>query len=142
MLHHFVAVSLILFSLMSNQMLAGGMILIVHDMSDILVAGARGYLETIYESKMASGIAYLSLLTVWIFCRILVFPFCLLANVWVNSPLPTDEWYMINFEYKYLLTMAFVLYVMHLYWTFFLMKVGVNSLTKKKMINLHEKDKD
>jgi hypothetical protein len=29
-----------------------------------------------------------------------------------------------------------------LYWTFFLMKVGVNSLTKKKMINLHEKDKD
>jgi hypothetical protein len=27
-------------------MLAGGMILIVHDMSDILMAGCRGYLET------------------------------------------------------------------------------------------------
>jgi len=49
---------------------------------------------------------------------------------------------MINFEYKYLLSMAFVLYVMHLYWTFFLMKVGVNSLIKKKMVNVHEKVKD
>ncbi len=38
--------------------------------------------------------------------------------------------------------MAFVLYVMHLYWTYFLMKVGVNSLIKKKMVNDHEKVKD
>lgn len=38
--------------------------------------------------------------------------------------------------------MACVLYVMHLYWTFFLMKVGVNSLVKKKMINVHEKQKN
>lgn len=123
-------------------MLAGAMILIVHDMSDILMAGCRAYLETIYESKTNSAICYLSLLVVWIFCRILVFPFCLLANVYVNAPLPTDEWHLINFEYKYLLTMAFVLYVMHLYWTYFLMKVGVNSLIKKKMVNDHEKVKD
>jgi len=71
-------------------MLAGAMILIVHDMSDILMAGCRAYLETIYENKYRNAIAYISLLVVWIFCRILVFPFCLLANVWVNSPIPTD----------------------------------------------------
>jgi ceramide synthetase len=44
MLHHAIAVSLILFSLMSNQMLAGAMILIVHDMSDIPIAGGRAML--------------------------------------------------------------------------------------------------
>jgi hypothetical protein len=142
LLHHFIAVSLILFSLMSNQIVAGAMILIVHDMSDIIMAGARGYIETVYETKFSSGLLYFSLLVVWVFCRIFVFPFCLLANVWVNVPLPTDEWYMINLEYKYLLTMACVLYVMHLYWTFYLMKVGVNSLIRKKMINDHEKVKD
>lgn len=142
LLHHFIAVSLILFSLMSNQMLAGAMILVVHDMSDILMAGCRAYLETIYETKARSAMGYLLLLLVWIFCRILVFPFCLLSNVWVNSPLPTDEWYIINFEYKYLLSMAFVLYVMHLYWTYYLMKVGIDSLIKKKMVNVHEKVKD
>jgi hypothetical protein len=90
LLHHFIAVSLILFSLMSNQMLPGAMILVVHDMSDILVAGCRAYLETTYEKKTRSAIAYVSLMTVWIFCRILVFPVCLLANVFVNAPLSTD----------------------------------------------------
>lgn len=89
--------SLILFSMMSNQILAGAMILIVHDMSDILIAGGRAYLETIYERKNTNIIIYVAVLIVWIFCRILVFPFCLLANVYVNAPLPTDEWYIINF---------------------------------------------
>lgn len=139
LLHHFIAASLILFSIMSNQMIAGAMILIVHDMSDILMAGCRAFLETIYETKTINAIGYIALLSVWIFCRILVFPFCLLSNVYVNAPLPTDEWFMISFEYKYLVYMAFVLYIMHLYWTFFLMKVGVHTLIKKKMINVHEK---
>lgn len=40
-LHHSVAVSLILFSTMSNQIVAGSMILIVHDASDILMAFGR-----------------------------------------------------------------------------------------------------
>jgi hypothetical protein len=44
--------------------------------------------------------------------RIVVFPFCLLANVYANKPTPHDEWYIISFEYGYLLTMAFVLYGM------------------------------
>ena len=51
LLHHFIAVSLILFSIMSNQMVAGAMILLVHDMSDILMAGCRGFLETKFENK-------------------------------------------------------------------------------------------
>lgn len=115
------------------------MILIVHDMSDILMAGCRGFLETKYENKYNTAVGYTALVLVWVFCRTLVFPFCLLANVYVNAPLPTDEWYIIDFEYKYLLSMAFVLYLMHLYWTFYLMKVGFNAVIKKKMINVHEK---
>jgi hypothetical protein len=38
--------------------------------------------------------------------------------------------------------MALVLYLMHLYWTYYLMIVGVNTMIKKKMINVHEKSKD
>jgi hypothetical protein len=33
---------------MSNQMIPGAMILIVYDMSDILIAVCRGFLETKY----------------------------------------------------------------------------------------------
>jgi len=66
-----------------------------------------------------------------------VFPFCILANVYVNSPIVTDEWYMISFEYKYLLTMAIVLFGMHIYWTYYLLKTGINSIVNKKMTNGH-----
>jgi len=44
LLHHFVAATLILFSMMCNEIAAGTMILIVHDASDIFVALGRGYL--------------------------------------------------------------------------------------------------
>lgn len=124
---------------MSNQIVPGAIIMIVHDMSDIIAAGCRGFIETKYENKYNTAIGYILLVFAWVFCRILVFPFCLLANVYVNTPLPTDEWYLIDFEYKYLLSMAFVLYLMHLYWAFYLMKAGVNALIKKKIINEHEK---
>lgn len=46
LLHHCVAASLILFSLMSNQTPSGGMTLIVHDFSDIFIAFGRCYVET------------------------------------------------------------------------------------------------
>ena len=43
-LHHSVAVSLILFSTLSNQIVAGAMILIIHDASDIFMAFSRCYI--------------------------------------------------------------------------------------------------
>jgi uncharacterized membrane protein YadS len=71
--------------------------------------------------------------SVWIYLRIMVFPFCLLANVYANKPTPQDEWYIINFEYGYLLIMAFVLYGMHLFWTYFIIKLGLRSVMGKKL---------
>lgn len=76
--------------------------------------------------------------SIWIYLRIIVFPYCLLANVYANKPTPQDEWYMISFEYSYLLIMAFVLYGMHLFWTFFLIKQGIRSLAGKNFKNTHD----
>jgi len=38
--------------------------------------------------------------------------------------------------------MAFVLYGMHLFWTFFLIKLGLRSVTGKGFSNVHEENKD
>lgn len=76
--------------------------------------------------------------SVWIYMRIVVFPFCILSNVFINKPTATDEWNIISFEYGYLLSMAIVLYGMHLFWTYFLVRIGLKSLHGKKMENLHE----
>jgi hypothetical protein len=98
MLHHSVAATLILFSMMSNQIAAGVMILIVHDASDIFMAAGRAYAEANIPKYTPISAAMLSSLMVsWIYLRLVIFPFCLLANVYINKPLPTDEWYIINY---------------------------------------------
>jgi ceramide synthetase len=96
-LHHTVAASLILFSTMSNQIAAGAMILIVHDASDILMAFGRFFIETKYNSTIGALLFYVTELLIWIWLRIIVFPLCLLANVYDNRPTPTDPWSMISF---------------------------------------------
>ena len=70
---------MILFSTMSNQIAAGTMILIVHDASDIMMAFVRFYVDIKYSHKWFSIYCYLLMLFSWIWMRIVVFPFCLLA---------------------------------------------------------------
>jgi ceramide synthetase len=142
LLHHFVAATLILFSMMCNEIAAGSMILIIHDASDILLAFGRFYLETKHASKKLTIVVFTSMTSIWIYMRILVFPFCLLANVYSNKPTPQDDWYIISFEYGYLLFMAFVLYGMHLFWTYFMFKLAWRSASGKTIVNVHEDNKE
>lgn len=139
MLHHTVAASLILFSTTSNQIAAGAMILIVHDASDILIAFTRAFIETKFDNKKTGTILYIMTTLIWIWMRIIVYPFCLLANVYDNRPSDKDPWAMISFEYGYLLTMAFVLLGMHIFWTFLILKSGLKSIGRKSIENVHDK---
>ena len=138
LLHHFVAASLILFSMMSNQTAAGLMILIIHDASDILMAGGRAIVDMKFATTPIKAGVYLGCLSMWVHMRILVFPFCLLANVYANKPTVRDEWYMIWFEYNYLLFMALVLYCMHIFWTFTLIKLGVKAASGGEIYNIQD----
>lgn len=90
-MHHTVASSLILFSMTCNQIAAGVMVLIVHDASDIFLASARFYFEAHFKkSNIVTGVIVVAMFVFWIYFRLVVFPFCLLANVYINKPLPTD----------------------------------------------------
>jgi len=142
LLHHFLAASLILFSMTCNEIIAGTIILIVHDSSDIFIALSRAIfdIELPFKSLVSIPMVFVAVLT-WIYMRIIVFPFCLLANVYINKPTIHDDWHMIYYPYMYLLLMAFVLFAMHIYWTYFILKSVVKSLVKGDTINVHEKPK-
>ena len=73
------------------------MILIIHDASDILMAFGRAFAETKYSTGSFLAGIYLMMTTIWIYLRIIIFPFCLLANVYANKPTPQDEWFIISF---------------------------------------------
>ena len=138
-MHHSVACSLILFSMMCNKIAVGVMILIVHDASDIFLAGARFYFEAHFKkNNLVSMVMIVLLFGVWIYMRLIVYPFCLLANVYINIPLPTDEWYIIKYEFTYLAVMASMLVGMHVYWTFFLFTSAYSSLGKKQIVNSYD----
>ena len=140
LLHHFLAASLILFSMTCNEIIAGTIILIVHDFSDIFLASCRAVFDIKLPNKNFIAVPLVVItLFMWIYMRIIVFPFCLLANVYINKPSVHDEWHMIYYPYMYLLLMAFVLFGMHIYWTYFILKSIVNSLNKGDAVNSHEK---
>ena len=139
MLHHSVAATLILFSMMINEITVGVMILIIHDASDIFLAGGRFYSEAYFKKfNIITYLVMASLFVVWIYLRIIFYPFCLLSNVYINKPLPTDEWYMIKNEYMYLFVTSSLLVGMHIYWTTFLIKSAYGLLFKKKIVNHYD----
>ncbi len=83
--------------MMSNQITAGVIIIIIHDFSDIFSSVARAFFETKWRDSILLGFMYLGFLASWVYMRTVIYPFCILAQVWANTPKPTDIWYAINF---------------------------------------------
>jgi hypothetical protein len=75
----------------------------------------------------------------WIYMRLIVFPLCLLRNVYLNRPAADSPWAMVDFAYMYQLVMASVLFGMHVYWTFYLIKSVTRSAKERDTINIHDK---
>lgn len=74
----------------------------------------------------------------WIYMRLLVFPFCLIAQTISNAPQSTDPWAMLYYSRKLLDLMALILFGMHIYWTYYIIKSGLTSIRKKGATNLHD----
>ena len=132
------AASLILFSMMSNQITVGVSILVIHDASDILLAGGRALLDMRFATEVIKAVGLVGCMCTWIYMRIIVFPFCMIANVYANRPTPQDEWYIISFEHDYLLFQLIVLECMHIFWTYMLVKMGVKAAAGEVIYNCHD----
>jgi hypothetical protein len=124
--------------MMSNQIAAGVIIIIIHDASDIFSSFGRGYLETRFLNPFVMVFSFITMLFSWVYLRTVVYPFCILAQVWAHAPKPTDDWYMINFEYKSLLIMATVLVGMHAFWIYFIIAFALKKKKSGKVENTHE----
>lgn len=76
------AAGLIFYSGMLNFLHVSVLVLIIHDMGDIITAGGRAYADMKFKSKYIlytiMGIALL----VWIGTRIIIFPSCIIYNCW------------------------------------------------------------
>jgi ceramide synthetase len=131
LLHHVSTVLLLSGSYLMNYLPVAALILLIHDIADIFVYGARLFLDTKYVS--VAFMSYLGLLTAFIYGRLIVFPFWLI-------------WYAVWFNYDYyqevpgfwlMAVMLHFLLLLHIYWFFLLLGLGYNYVFKGKATDMH-----
>lgn len=141
LLHHTLTILLVVLGYFFNMQSGASITLLVHDVSDIFVSGARGLMDTNYKKCML--FFYVCLMVSWGYLRLYVYP--------IHLILPTM--FSPDFEkagglpgFYIMSSMANFLLFMHLYWFFMLGKIGYSFIVHKKTADLVEgvdsKDKD
>ena len=139
LLHHFIAETLIVFSLLCNQLTIGVVILFLHDSCDMTADMARIYVDTRFRKTIVSVLLFILSASSWFYMRLYVYPFYVIKSVYDSIPGPESLCHGIWFEHIFLLTLCSMLVVMHFYWWFYLMKSGFIMLMGKGLTNTHDK---
>jgi len=140
-LHHGVAVFLIFFSYMTGEIAVGILVLFTHDPGDIFLDLVRLYNDYRYRKTPIVATIYATFMFVWIFFRLYAFPKCIVGNALDVFNSRTD-WGIYKSPYAYLMMMLVSLVALHIYWFFFIIRIAINIITKKKEFNSYDKKKN
>ena len=134
--HHFVTISLLVYSYFNHLDGLGAMILFLHNMSDILVYLSRTLLYVSFH-KFIYPLRYVitvMLLVVFVYCRLFVYG-KIIYHFFIKT---TWESYGIIGCFKFLLCS---LYVLHCMWTYKLLKIVYNALFQGKFADYRDAKK-
>jgi hypothetical protein len=120
--HHFCTISLIVFSYYNHHDGIGGIIMFLHNASDIVVYLGRTMLYVVAPQIIKHGIT-ISLLLIFIYCRLYVYGKLIIGFFSYSN----WESFGINNAFKFLLV---CLYILHCTWTFKLMQIMYTAITK------------
>ncbi|KAI6218707.1 TRAM LAG1 CLN8-like proteiny domain containing protein [Aphelenchoides fujianensis] len=131
--HHFVTLALLAFSWIINFARLGSLILLSHDLSDPFLEGAKLVRYTRKHTNLANGIFVVFLLC-WTATRLVYFPFVLVLTGIRDGPaLIQPDYEVFNFKQlpyapRVLLILLCCLMVLHVFWTFLLVKIVARAL--------------
>jgi ceramide synthetase len=132
LLHHFVATTLILFSMLTNCVAIGAVILVIHDVSDLPSAFIRGFIDTKYDN-LPTGLIFFALwLGSWSYLRAVVFPFCIIKQIIEFYPNPSQLWWDVRLQIGYMGLLCSVLVCMHIFWIILLTKYAMEIIFSQK----------
>jgi ceramide synthetase len=139
-LHHFCAIFLLVLSYLSNFYRVGVLVLFVHDLADITGYAIKTSVDTSYTKVTIS--VYLSLLTVWGYTRLYVYPFTIIASVnkfyeslLANGEAGTSKAQIVRLQQ----IMLSVLYLLHIYWYIMFLIMGASFLKTGKTRDIQQK---
>lgn len=122
--HHLVTIALITFSWTCNLTRIGTLVLIVHDCADIPLQLSK---MSIYSGHKAFCDAVFAIFAImWIVTRVGIYPIWILYSTAVDAPTIVPmfpAYYIFN-------GLLFVLLVLHVYWTYLILRIIANTITK------------
>ena len=136
-LHHCMAVFLIFFSYLTNNLRVGILVLFVHDPSDIFLCSAR-LIESFRNHPSSLKYAnYILFIASWVFFRLYAFPKCIVGSA-ISAYMIFDVERLAS-PMLFLILMLSALVILHSYWFIFILRILVTMLRGKKNYNLYDK---
>ena len=125
--HHVLTILLLVFSYTCNFTRIGSLIVLVHDVADIPLQISKILIYLEWKKLCDAVFAFFAIL--WIITRCGIYPFVIVYNVLFDA---TDfvPMHPVYYIFSSLLTS---LAVLHFYWTYFILRIIVNSAVKGKV---------
>lgn len=141
--HHFVTNALVLTSSYFRITRSGGMVLILHDFSDVPVDMSK--LANFLRWKKATIVCFLIMLLFWMVCRLIIFPFYIIWSVQFEATVIRDLYGMPEDMYLlynrwFVIGLSF-LAILHFWWFSIFVKMGYILITKGETHDLSEHKK-
>lgn len=125
--HHMAAISLLALSWICNLTRIGTLVLLVHDIADILLEAAK---MAKYSGYQRVCDVFFAIFTVtWIITRLGVYPFWIIYSTTIEAPVIVamfPAYYIFN-------SLLFLLLLLHVIWTYLILKIACNSLKAGQM---------
>lgn len=145
-LHHIVTISLLFISWSINMVRVGTLILFSHDVADIFIE--LGKLFRYANWQTALHILFVIFMFVWCGTRLFYYPFYVIRSVVFDAPELIQKSYRWEEIFsrpivpRLLMVMLCCLLVLHIFWTYVLVKVAVHSLRHGEMDDIREDASD
>ena len=122
MIHHMATIFLIVFSYVANFVRVGTLVMAIHDISDIILEGAKSCVYLKYQD--AANSLFNVFAVVFIGSRIIVYPYVVLHTTWVKSMWlfqPYPGYYFFNI-------LLLILQLLHIFWAATIIKMAVRLI--------------
>ncbi|KAF7272111.1 hypothetical protein GWI33_015076 [Rhynchophorus ferrugineus] len=126
-IHHIATILLMVLSWVVNVFRIGSLVLVVHDCADIFLEAAKMAKYSGYQKVCDTIFAIFTIL--WIVTRIGLYPFWIIYNTSIEAPklVPMfPAYYIFN-------SLLCILLVLHIFWTYLILKIVYNSLNAGQM---------
>jgi len=135
-LHHCLAVFLIFFSYLTNNLRCGILVLFVHDPCDVFLCLNRVIGDMKNPSQLVKYGNYVMFVVAWVFFRLYAFPKCIVGSAY--SAFMKFDLGDLTSPMLFLILMLSSLVILHSYWFLLILRILVTMLTGKKNYNLYD----